>query len=348
MFLNQTVKQLTQTHALTPYWEVLFSTLQAKALQLALEKNLFTQLSQAHTAAMIAEKLQLQPQNCAYFLNLLCALKLLDIEVHQQQNYYVCSKIAAQYLNADQHDYCGDALLFRYQTIQRVSDNLTACLDPSFNLTPSNHSNIAVAWANAAQKQIAQEQTAVTQHIAQYLTAFVPEFKTASKLLDVGAGAGRVSVQFAQSFPALNCTLLEFPEVIAAIQPALEQYDCASQLQFCSGNIETLEITQDYDIIWCSSVLHFVQDYPAVLSKLSNALKPNGVLICAHSERDIAQPHLRIQSHYFNMLTQGHFVPEKGQIAQALKSLGFHQIQQIENVEFPVAPLDVIIARKPA
>ena len=183
------------------------------------------------------------------------------------------------------------------------------------------------------------------------LSDVVREFKTARHFLDIGAGAGRIAMHLAEKFTQLECTLLELPHVIEAIRPTLANHPAHQRLHCLAADLQTLDFQTlkshpQYDIIWCSSVLHFVDDYALILEKLLAALSSNGVLICCHAEIAPSQYDAGIQSYYLNMRMQGNYVPQKDDIYRSLKQLGCQHIETIENVQFPVAPVDVLIARK--
>lgn len=356
--LNQAVQILTQPHPLHLIWQIYLTQIQAQALDFSIEKKLFASLFQFEDASVLAEKHDLHPQNSDYLLQLLASLQLLDTQFDpaRQAMLYRIKPALKDYLNPVSDQYCGDALLYRQQVIQSVAGQLSASFSHDFQAQYRTAETIGSAWAQAAQIQIAQEQNAVTVHIADVLSDLICEFKTATHFLDVGAGAGRVAIHLAEKFAQLECTLLELPHVIDAIRPTLQNHPAHQRLHCLAADLQsldfqtldfqTLKSQPQYDIIWCSSVLHFVDDYALILEKLLAALSPNGVLICCHSEIDPSQYDTRIQSYYLNMRMQGNFVPQKDDIYRSLKQLGCQHIETIENVQFPVAPVDVLIARK--
>ena len=346
--INHFIQTLTEKHPLQSFWNNLLTQIQAEALQVALKEQLFDHLTEFTHSQQLATHLHLHIDNLAYFLQLLSSMRLLDVRRNQQESCleYQNTEVATQYFYSKSPEYCGDAFRFRHQTIANVISQLGNYLSQDFEHQKMAQTNIEKAWAKAAQLQIAQEQNAVSVAIANTLAKLLVEFRTAKQFLDIGGGAGLISRHFASLFPQLQCSLLEFPAVIQAIQHEEIPSDLTQRLHFISGDIQTINFDQSYDIIWCSSVLHFVDDYQFVLKKIYDALSIGGVLICAHSEIDLLHFNPQIQSYYFNMRVQGNFVPNQGEIASALAELGCTNIQTIDAVQFPVAPLNVIIARK--
>ena len=348
LYLNRVLKALNTPHPLQPIWQTFLSNIQAEALSFSIEKKLLSSLLKFECAANLAKKYSLHPQNTDYLLQLLASMDLLETYTNEinQITFYRVKEILKPYFDLKNPQYCADSLLFRHQIMQSVCKQLPDTLSSDFEIQSKSIESIELGWANAARTQIAQEQSAITIHIAELLSHLIDEFKSAQYFLDVGAGAGLISMHLAENFPQLECTLLEFPDVIDAIRPTLKKHPVHARINCLPANIQTINFEKQYDIIWCSSVLHFVDDYSSILEKLLNALSPNGILICCHSEIDSVQPNPLIHSYYLNMRMQGNYVPQKGDIYRALKQLGCEHIQLIENVQFPVAPLDVLIVRK--
>ena len=351
--LNQAVQILTQPHPLHSIWQIYLSQIQAQTLDFSIEKKLFASLFQFEDATVLAKKHALHPQNIDYLLQLLASLQLLDTQFDptRQAMLYRIKPVLKDYFDPTSDQYCADALLYRQQVIQSVAGQLSVSFSRDFQAQSRTPETIGSAWAQAAQIQIAQEQNAVTVHIADVLSDVVREFKTARHFLDVGAGAGRIAMHLAEKFTQLECTLLELPHVIEAIRPTLASHPVHQRLHSLAADLQTLDFQTlkshpQYDIIWCSSVLHFVDDYALILEKLLAALSSNGVLICCHAEIAPSQYDAGIQSYYLNMRMQGNYVPQKDDIYRSLKQLGCQHIETIENVQFPIAPVDVLIARK--
>jgi 2-polyprenyl-3-methyl-5-hydroxy-6-metoxy-1,4-benzoquinol methylase len=58
----------------------------------------------------------------------------------------------------------------------------------------------------------------------------------------------------------------------------------SNRLETLGGDLDSDDIGGDYDLVWCSSVLHFVPDMAAALRKIRAALKPGGVFVCVQAE----------------------------------------------------------------
>ena len=104
----------------------------------------------------------------------------------------------------------------------------------------------------------------------------------ASRVLDVGCGAGNYTLKLLQSLPNLNATLIDLSRPM--LNRAVERVGQAT-----SGNITTIqgdirEVTigeSQFDIILAAAVLHHLreeQEWTDVFAKFYAALKPGGSL----------------------------------------------------------------------
>jgi len=181
--LNQAVHILTQPHPLHSIWQIYLSQIQAQALDFSIEKKLFASLFQFVDATVLAKKHALHPQNTDYLLQLLASLQLLDTQFDptRQAMLYRIKPALKDYFDPISDQYCADALLYRQQVIQSVAGQLSVSFSRDFQAKSRTPETIGSAWAQAAQIQIAQEQNAVTVHIADVLSDVVREFKTARR-----------------------------------------------------------------------------------------------------------------------------------------------------------------------
>jgi len=308
---------------------------------------MFAHLDGFITADVLAETLSLDAANTGYLLELLWSMDVLERETAPALRYRN-RPMARQYLNAQSADYCGDALLFRHRVLRA---NGTGLGDLVRNGTPRaipDTSNLQRGWAQAAKVQIAQEQHAVTAQVACELCATLPQFQHARRLLDLGGGPGLVAIALAQAQPAFIGVVFEYPDTAAVAREHIANAGLSQRLQAVGGDLITDDFGADYDLVWCSSVLHFVPDIPALLARLYQSLRPGGVLVCCHAEilTDALQAR-RILPYYLHIRMQGRQVWPQGELAQTLEQAGFAPVQTLETVRFPVTPVTAIIAHKP-
>lgn len=329
-------------HALQPYWNLASAALNAEALRLALQHDLFTGLQVASGAAAVAERLNLDRRATAAWLELLWSLGCLERVADNPEPLYLVSAVARRHWCPGDGD-CRRAWVNRLDRLRHAADGLDALLTGGATPVPPS----GQAWAEGARRQIDQEQRAVTAPLAVRLFRDWPELRGRGRLLDLGGGPGRVALALARAFPALRATVMDWPEAVDVARENIVEAGLEARVDTRGGDATREPLGQGYDVIWCSSVLHFVADPAAVLRRCQEALAPGGVLICAHGER-CATPraNARVLPFYLPMMLAGHFVPQAGDLAGLLEGAGFQQVERRGEHGFPLAPVAVWLAFK--
>lgn len=342
-------ESLTESHALQPCWDMQLAGLSADALHVALELGVFAHLKDYIAPEQLALNSGLNPNNTALLLELLWSIAILERrDIAEGKMQYRLPSNLKPYLHASSPLNCADALLFRHQTLRHAGAQLAAQMrQEATHSAAINPITMQLGWAQAAKVQIAQEQRAVTVDAAKVILGQQPEFKLMRTMLDLGGGPGLVAIALSHLQPTLSGVVFEYPAVAEVAQENIERAGLSSRLHARSGDLVTDDFGDGYDLIWCSSVLHFVPDIPAMLSKLHAALTPTGMLICCHAEISDDLQHARpLLPYYLNMRMQGRHVLPAGQLASRLRQAGFASVAQIDQVRFPVTPVTVLIARR--
>lgn len=342
----------TQQHALQPYWDLAVAPVQADALAATLELGLFDALTDAHSAAELAAQLSLHAPHTALLLELLWSMQLLERDLappHNTPPRYRCSAAAMQYFCRASATFCGDAWLYRLHAMRHFATQLAPLVRDGGQPTPYSSAN-GVNWAAAAQQQIGQEQRAVTMRAALAVMERIAPFcghATPLRLLDAGGGPGWVAIALAQAHAGLTGTVFDWPETVAVARANIDYANLAQRLDTVGGDLASDDIGSDYDLIWCSSVLHFVPDMAATLARLQAALKPGGMLVCVQAEVASAPGDAaRVLPYYLPMRMLGRCVTQQGELAALLRASGWQQVQQYQASDFPMAPVQVLVARK--
>ncbi|WP_300001883.1 methyltransferase [uncultured Cedecea sp.] len=338
-----------QPAILQPYWDLALANVKADALRIALEWDVFRRLNTPKTASDIATSLGVDSSNMGYVLELLWSMDLLEREPGDPVRYHN-QDIAQHYFASDAERYLGDAFLFRLaglrhfggQLAQQVQSGMIYSQAPDAVTTQEN-------WAKAANVQIAQEQRAITTGVVQEFMTRIPEFQQGGCLLDLGGGPGLIAISLVQTYPLWSAAVFDFPETVKVAQSNIDKAGLTERITVMGGDLATDPIGDNFDLIWCSSVLHFMPDIEATLTKIWAALKPGGVFISAHAEVPMTATAARkILPYYLAMRMKGCHVTQQDELAARMSKVGFTRIEQHPQVAFPVAPVTVIIARKEA
>ncbi|WP_219117812.1 methyltransferase domain-containing protein [Janthinobacterium sp. UMAB-56] len=339
----------TSQHPLQPYWDLAIALVQADGLAAALELGIFELLSTPHTPAQLAEALSLHAPHTALLLELLWSMEVLERnEVDDETQRYRCTAATLQYFCRDSMAFCGDAWLYRLHALRHFATQLPSIVRDGGKAAPYTTAN-GVNWAAAAQQQIGQEQRAVTMRAALSVMQRIAPFAaraTPLRLLDVGGGPGWVAIALAQAHAGLHGCVFDWPETVAVAAANIAHAQLSERLETLGGDLASDDIGSAYDLIWCSSVLHFVPDMAGALRKMHAALKPGGVLVCVQAEiAAAAGDATRVLPYYLPMRMLGRTVTRQGALAQLLRDTGWQQVEQYKASDFPMAPVQVLIAR---
>ena len=329
---------------------------QADALAAALELGIFEVLATPHTPAQLAATLSLHAPHTALLLELLWSMQVLerdaaDAAAQADAQRYRCAATTLQYFCRDSDAFCGDAWLYRLHALRHFATQLSSLVREGGKAAPYSAAN-GVNWAAAAQQQIGQEQRAVTMRAALSVMQRVAPFAAGStplRLLDLGGGPGWVAIALAQAHAGLHGCVFDWPETVAVAAANIAHAQLADRLETLGGDLDSDDIGGEYDLIWCSSVLHFVPDAAAALRKIHAALKPGGVFVCVQAEIAPAPGDAaRVLPYYLPMRMLGRTVTRQGELAQLLRMAGWRQVEQYGASDFPMAPVQVLVARKHA
>lgn len=99
------------------------------------------------------------------------------------------------------------------------------------------------------------------------------------KILDVGCGDGRLTVEISKYLPqgyviGLDC----FPEIIEFAKGKFNRENHPN-VEFKLGDARSLEFEKSFDVIVSFSVLHYIHDHIPLLTRFKEALKPSGKIL---------------------------------------------------------------------
>jgi SAM-dependent methyltransferase len=176
------------------------------------------------------------------------------------------------------------------------------------------------------------------------------DFRGHRHLLDVGGGTGIVSGTLAQYFPHLRATILELPQVCAALPDLLRGYRCGDRISAHPGDMFDADTyPQGCDCAVLCRVLHDWSDDKArsILRNVHRALVPGGIVLVVESLLDTADPSGRLFAALSDLtmlvLTDGGRERTAAEYEALLREAGFHT----HGTTRSMGPVAVIKAQKP-
>lgn len=343
---------LTSPHPMQRYWDLASAGLQIKALEYAMASGLLFQLKTPSTPEALANKLHLVPNATSVLLELLWSMEVLRREPVEDSPSpetfrYALSPAASRYLLDESEQSCAQAWRFRMQTLNTCGQSLAAFIEGRLQDSDFAAVQPEQAWANAARTQIAQEQRAITAPAAVRLLQQQLNIPRTGHFLDLGGGPGFISIELAQHCPALTGTVFDLPATTDVAADNIREAGLQHRLNTRAGDAATDDLGGPYDLIWCSSVLHFLPKLDEMLQRLQAVLNPGGMLICAHAEIS-ASPAEALQTlpFYLPLMLRGHYVPHQNELPSALARNGFVHLSAHRLQHSPMTPIWIHTGRK--
>ncbi|MBA4501758.1 class I SAM-dependent methyltransferase [Marinobacterium marinum] len=343
---------LTSSHPLQRYWDLASARLQAHALEHAINMGLLHHFESPATPSAVAHRLQLAPDATAAFLELLWSMEILQRTPTSSSSSeaftYQLTPVASRYLLDTGEHSCALAWRFRMQALETCGQNLSAFLEGRMTGNDAEYAPSEQAWAEAAKTQIAQEQSSVTAPAVAQLLKQKIDIPATGRFLDLGGGPGFISIALAHQYPGWTGTLFDWPATAEVAAGNIQAAGLNSRLSTCGGDATRDDLGGTYDLIWCSSVLHFLPDLDLALQRFWTALQPGGLLICAHAEIGTTPDNaLKSLPFYLPLMLRGHYVPHQGELPNALKRNGFEYLSTHALTHSPMTPVQIHTGRKP-
>lgn len=344
--------ELPVRHPLAPLWQLSAAAIPVSALNNALELELFRALETPADAPSLAARFDLDPDNTRHLLTMLWSLGLLERRRPGQkgETRYLASPLALRYFLRESPSYCGDTWLFRSARMAQTASDMARLLRQGAPIpaedSPSPRENRQ--WADAARNQLAQDQQAISAPAALALLQRLHPSGDPLRLLDLGGGPGWIAIALAEAREHLSGVVFDLPESVAVAAANITARGLGQRLAVRAGSLEQGDLGRDYDLIWCSSVLHFVRNLPAALQHVWQALAPGGTFVCIQAEiPDEPGGAMEVLPYYLPMMLQGRQVTRQGDLARQMAACGFREITQETSGSFPLAPLQIVVGRRP-
>lgn len=343
----------TEHHFLQTFWNIAAAPIQGQALELALEVGLFDALGHPATADEVAARLNLHPANTAVWLDLLWSMGLLDCARQWQPPAtarYVASPLAVRYFTCESHDNCAQGWVYRARSLAGAATQLHELVRTGEAVRPpSEGAATSGAWAQAARVQIGQEQRSITVPAVLQCLELLRGLPSQGRFLDLGGGPGHVAIALADKLPRWRGTVCDLADTVQVAGENIRNAGLAGRLDILAADLNTDEsIGTSYELIWCSSVLHFMDEPRLALRRMLGALAPGGRLVVAHAEvRDDVTSAARVMPFYTPMLLRGKHVFRQADMERELASAGFTGIEALGSVGFPMSPVWVYAGRRP-
>lgn len=247
------------------------------ALKAAVDLDLFTAIASANegtaTSAEIAQRCQASERGVRVLCDYLTVIGFLQ----KTGNQYRLTPDSATFLDRRSPAYLGSMLDFL------LSPHITA---PFQDLTAvvrrgggSESKDGTLAPEHPVWVQFAHAMAPMMSMIARQMLEIVPvPSGEPTKLLDIAAGHGMFGITFAQRYPDIEVTAVDWPNVLEVARQNAEKAGVADRYHTLEGSAFDVEVGDGFDLVFLTNFLHHF-DPPTcetLLRKVHAALKAGG------------------------------------------------------------------------
>lgn len=302
----------------------LFDLIQAplrwQLVAVGLEFDLFDRMAAPVTAADLAAGLSLDAGRLGFVLDALAAMELL---VKADGRYRLADE-ASPYLRTDGPRSLRDLLT----TLPRLRHGDVAALlrgetaDAALDMTAPEFWDRSAFSLRAFHRGMgAAAMMAVLESL--------PEWPSARRFLDVGAGSETLSLMVAERRSDMTATVVDLPPMASRIAGRLDIAGAAGRrVAVIAGDFNDTEWGGGYNVIWASLTLYYARDLVALLAKARQALAPGGVFVSLHEglTAERTQPETHVVGRLVAALRGQGRSFDQGAIAAALSAAGFARV----------------------
>ncbi len=328
-----------------PLFDVLLGPIKMAVLEAALELKIADFLEQTTELEDIARALDIQtdPAGLGFFLDSMVSLGFVE-------------KCGTQYTNTDfgKCFLCTTSPVYMGGFVKNITDmqyrNLPRIAHIVRNgppkVAPGQDLTSEAKWESAV-AHLASYQRAGAARLAADLVESLPEYATATRLLDLGGGPGIMGMEMVRRHPGLSGVLLDLPGIIHMAKKEVKKEGLDSRISFIAGDYNEVDLGGEYDIIWASHNLYYVKDPVAFFRRIKAAMNHSGVFICLHEglTEERTKPMSVVLSR-LSLALEGQDVSfEKGQIAALLGEAGFGRVVT-RSFSLGMGEGELVVARK--
>lgn len=326
-------------------FDILQGPVQMAVLESAIEMGISDILQETSDIQKIASVLKVETDtvNLGYFLDSMVSLGFAS----KKEGAYFNTGFAEAFLCTRSPTYMGDLVVnmkkMQHKNLGRISHIIKK--GPP-EVTHEEALTSEVKWKNAVRHLASYQRAGIASCVADIIES-LPEFKTASRIMDLGCGPGIMCMEVVKRHPDLHGVLVDLPGIIKLAQEEIEKENLGLRMSCISGDYNETDLGSGYDIIWASHNLYYVKKPVSFFKRVLESMNDNGVFISLHEgltcERT-APSHVVLSR--LSLALEGQDVSfEKGEIANHLLAAGFNSVETTPLI-LPMGETELVVARK--
>ena len=323
-----------------PLDEIIYGYKVSHILNTAVEKGVFTRLSESKSAEEVAEEMGTDPRTTERFLNVLVTLGLLA----RSDNEYTNTAEAETFLVEGKPHYIGNLVKITVGSNMLLS-SLDYVLESGESLQErlDDYTFDEVQILGHAEGALCHELPIIFDTLKD-----IPEFAGAKRILDLGGAHGAYSMAFARKDLVSEVTLFDRPHVLEFARRFIARYGMEDQIQLVAGDFTDGDIGNGYDLVFVSHVFYRKEGMKSVLRKIYDSLDSGGAVILNHWVVDESRTGPRISvlfDLYASIMSRDCHVYTPNEYADLLKGAGFSKVR-IFDIQTPPSPSMIVMGKK--
>jgi len=246
---------------------------QSRIVLSGFELGVFSALGdERKTSAELARALGLNPRGTDRLMNALCALGLL----RKSGGFFSNTSFSAHYLSKGKPEYLAGlghlaGLWHRWGTLTQAVRRGGRVLEYPIESKIEEKRRIEGFIASMHQRASAQAPQVVR----------MINLSGVRRTLDIGAGSGAFSIEFARAKRDIRATVFDLPEVIPFTRKYVAKAGLSPRFAFKPGDFSRDDIGSGYDLILLSAIIHMnsLPENLRLFRKCVRALVPGGRLV---------------------------------------------------------------------
>ena len=301
------------------YWET-------KILLTAVQLDLFSTLKGSScTAHQIAGRRGLNSRALELVMNALVAMRVL----RKEENHYANTAVAERYLVQSSSDYVGHLLTLHnaeWKHWGELEKAITTGESPAQQHVFETNPDLGAQVLTVLDRIGRGSGPALAQRL---------ELNGATRMLDVGGGAGTNAIAFCQIYPDLTATVFDLPSTLKVTKQRVAEAGLTSRIHLQPGNFHDDAFTGSFDVALMSDILHYQdgETNAALVKKVYGALGTGGRLVIKDRFLDPSRTSpawtTAFAVHILVNTEKGQcFTTEESQ--RWMEQAGFHDIEELE------------------
>ena len=325
--------------------DMIYAPMYTKILFAAIELDVFSELEDAKSADVVAEKLNFHPENTRHFLDALTGMGLLE----KENGIYRNTLLASKYLVLGCELYLGDHIkVYHLGSGFEDIDIVNLVKEgPDQENKKKKGLEAYAQFGDWAEMTKSQQRGGRAREIADLVTT-LPEFSSFNKMLDLGGGPGLIGLAVLRRNPRMKGVIFDTPEAGRIAQELIKENQMEDRVEVLTGDYMTDSIGEGYNFILAIGTLNFAKhELDVAIRKIYDALNPNGILLAiseglTHEE---TRPGEMVAAWLPSRLQGFDFSLKQGEISDAALRNGFRSVCK-QTVMMLTGPMDVDIIRK--